>query len=559
MSQYYQSDAIVQLIQKAMTIMSENELNSEFIAEKCENITKSIADKRQYKGLVLRNGLKVVLISDAEADKSAAAMDVAVGSMSDPRTVQGLAHFLEHMLFMGTKKYPKENNYQKYISSNGGDSNAYTAETNTNYHFDISPDFLTGALDRFAQFFIEPLFTESATEREMNAVHSEYEGNIPTDCWKCSQTEKSLSDPKHDYNKFAIGCMETLKEIPLKNNINVRKELLSFHERWYSANIMSLVVLGKESIKELQELVVPLFSQIKNNSAIAPKWTTNPFTTECLQKQCFVVPNMDTRSLELKFPIPDMRAHYKSKPADIISHLIGHEGPGSLLSALKSRNWCTCLGADSTTSRGFAFFTVTVDLTEQGIECIDDIIALVFQYINLLKREGPKQWIFDELKQIREIMFSFKEKEHSMGHCVNTSEVLHDIPLNDCLSVGYLFHEFKPDLITDIVNLLTPDRMRVIVVAKKFATIADQTEKWFSTKYKQQDIPKEKIQKWLNIGFNDKLALPPKNDFIPYNLNLKPIDDNVKRMPQMIRNTEFSRVWHLQDNQYRTPKAYYIF
>jgi len=206
-----------------MTITSENEFNSEFIAENCENITKSIADKRQYKGLVLRNGLKVVLISDAEADKSAAAMDVAVGSMSDPRTVQGLAHFLEHMLFMGTKKYPEENNYQKYISSNGGDSNAYTAETNTKYHFDISTDFLTGALDRyvricnisadvviecmvrFAQFFIEPLFTESATEREMNAVHSEYEGNIPTESWRCSQTEKSLSDPKHDYNKFAIG------------------------------------------------------------------------------------------------------------------------------------------------------------------------------------------------------------------------------------------------------------------------------------------------------------------------------------------------------------------
>jgi len=58
------------------------------------------------------------------------------------------------------------------------------------------------------------------------------------------------------YTYKFLGCMETLKEIPLKNNINVRKELLSFHERWYSANIMSLVVLGKGLSHENRPLVI---------------------------------------------------------------------------------------------------------------------------------------------------------------------------------------------------------------------------------------------------------------------------------------------------------------
>ncbi|CAG2172600.1 unnamed protein product, partial [Oppiella nova] len=451
--------------------------------------------------------------------------------------------------------------YHKYIASNGGSCNAYTAETHTNYHFDISTDFLAGALDRFAQFFIEPLFTESATERELNAVNSEYERNIPGDGWRNHQLEKSLSDPNHDYSKFSIGNNESLKEIPYAKGIDVRQELLSFHERWYSANIMSLVVLGKESIQELQELVIPMFSGIKNNSAIAPKWTTNPFTTECLQKQCFIVPNMDYRSLTIKIPVPDMTAHYKFKPYRMIGHIIGHEGPGSLLSELKARNLCTRLTAGASTDghRGFAFTRINVDLTEQAMDSIDDIISLVFQYINLLKREGPKQWIFDELKQMQEIRFRFKEKERPMGYVIGLSRDLHDYPFDECLSAGYLLDEFRPDLITDLLNHLTPDRMRVTVVSKQFTTIADQTEKWFSTQYTQQDILPEKIQKWLNIGFNDNLALPPPNDFIPYDFSLKTIDDNVKQMPQMIRNTEFSRVWHLQDNQYRTPKAYYKF
>ena len=137
--------------------------------------------------------------------------------------------------------------------------------------------------------------------------------------------------------------------------------------------------------------------------------------------------------------------------------------------------------------------------------------------------------------------------------------MLKDYPIDECMSAKYTMDEFRPDLITDLLNHLTPDRMRVTVVSKQFTTIADQTEKWFSTQYTQQDIPPEKIQKWLNIGFNDNLALPPKNDFIPYDFTLKPTDDNVKQMPQMIRNTEFSRVWHLQDNQYHTPKAFYKF
>ncbi len=77
---------------------------SDFINKSYDNIIKSLGDKRDYKGFILNNGLKVLLISDPETDKSAAALDVNIGSMSDPRDLQGLAHFLEHMLFMGTKK-----------------------------------------------------------------------------------------------------------------------------------------------------------------------------------------------------------------------------------------------------------------------------------------------------------------------------------------------------------------------------------------------------------------------------------------------------------------------
>jgi insulysin len=130
---------------------------------------KSESDKREYRLITLPNKMECLLVHDAETDEAACAMDVGVGYMCDPDEIPGLAHFLEHMLFLGTEKYPVENSYNAFLSENMGRDNAYTNYMNTCYYLGVRPDKLGGAIDRFAQFFIAPLFTESATARELNA------------------------------------------------------------------------------------------------------------------------------------------------------------------------------------------------------------------------------------------------------------------------------------------------------------------------------------------------------------------------------------------------------
>lgn len=71
----------------------------------------SPSDKRIYKAVKLDNEIDCLLIQDVDALKSSAALSVGVGSFRDPLTAQGIAHYLEHMLFMGTEKYPDENDY----------------------------------------------------------------------------------------------------------------------------------------------------------------------------------------------------------------------------------------------------------------------------------------------------------------------------------------------------------------------------------------------------------------------------------------------------------------
>uniref|UniRef100_H3CAE5 Peptidase M16 N-terminal domain-containing protein n=2 Tax=Tetraodon nigroviridis TaxID=99883 RepID=H3CAE5_TETNG len=220
-----------------------------------DDIIRSPEDKRVYRGLEFSNGLKVMLVSDPTTDKSSAALDVHIGSLSDPDNISGLAHFCEHMLFLGTKKYPKENEYSQFLSEHAGSSNAFTSGEHTNYYFDISHEHLQGALDRFAQFFLCPLFDESCKDREVNAVDSEHEKNLMNDAWRLFQLEKATGNPNHPFSKFGTGNKLTLETRPSQQGIDVRQELLHFHSTYYSSNLMGLCVLGRESLDELTSMV----------------------------------------------------------------------------------------------------------------------------------------------------------------------------------------------------------------------------------------------------------------------------------------------------------------
>ena len=99
------------------------------------SLIKSENDQRSYRRLTLKNDLDVLLISDPNTDKAAVAIDLYMGSYQNPEQTEGLAHFLEHMLFLGTQRYPSAGEYQTFISEHGGSHNASTSLEHTNYFF----------------------------------------------------------------------------------------------------------------------------------------------------------------------------------------------------------------------------------------------------------------------------------------------------------------------------------------------------------------------------------------------------------------------------------------
>ncbi len=264
-------------------------------------VVKSPQDHRKYEYFVLPNDMKVLLISDPHTDKAAASMDVNVGSSSDPRGRQGLAHFLEHMLFLGTKKYPSPGEYQQFISAHGGENNAFTAFEDTNFHFDIDKDHLEPALDRFSQFFVAPLFTPEYVEREKNAVNSEYQAKITDDDRRGYSVLQQVINPAHPMSQFSVGSLATLADRP---GSKIRDELIRFYKAHYSADLMSLVVLGKEPLPVLHKWVADRFSAVPNTGATALAIKAPLFKPGTLPLRLNVEPLKDTQELQIVFPLP---------------------------------------------------------------------------------------------------------------------------------------------------------------------------------------------------------------------------------------------------------------
>uniref|UniRef100_A0A0D6QRY2 Insulin-degrading enzyme-like 1, peroxisomal n=1 Tax=Araucaria cunninghamii TaxID=56994 RepID=A0A0D6QRY2_ARACU len=520
------------------------------------NITKALNDKREYKRLLLRNSLKVLLISDPDTDKAAAAMDVSIGAFSDPKGLEGLAHFLEHMLFYASEKYPKEDSYMQYLTEHGGRSNAFTDSEHTNFHFDVNAGYLEEALDRFAQFFICPLLSEDATSREINAVDSENNKNILVDVWRWSQLQKHLSSRDHPFHKFSTGNKDTLDVQPKARGVDVREELIKFYEGHYSSNLMHLVVYGKESIENLQNLVEEKFSAIKNTQRSRPYFPGQPCHSEHLQILVKTVPIKERHTLSILWPITPEIKNYKEGPSRYLGHLIGHEADGSLFCLLKSLGWASSLSAGETeSSLEYAFFGVMIELTDAGQEHMEEIVKFIFQYLNILQKSGVAEWIFNEVQAICETKFHFQDKISPINYVMNIASNMKLYPPEDWLVASSLPSKFNPVIIQMVLDQLVPSNSRIFWASKQFEGQTNETEPWYRTAFSVENIKVELVKEWEDSQPDAKLGLPSPNVFIPTDLSLKQVEDKVKH-PVLLRKSKFSRLWYKSDTMFFTPKAY---
>jgi secreted Zn-dependent insulinase-like peptidase len=492
----------------------------------------------------------VLLIEDSTAQKSSAALAVNVGHFDDPSDREGLAHYLEHMLFLGTETYPKTGEFQSFISQHGGTHNAWTGTEHSCFFFDISPNAFQQGLDRFARFFFEPLFNQDALDKERHAIESEYKLKLNDDSRRLYQVHKETINPEHPFAKFSVGNSHTLSD---RNGESIREEILAFYQQNYSADGMTLAVISEQPLDQIEALVTPLFENVINQS-LAGKMIEVPFTTEA-QRGVYIQiePLKEIRKLTLSFPLPSMHHYYKTKPLSYFAHLIGYEGAGSLLLALKNKGWITRLSAGGGASgSNYREFNISLQLTEEGLEFVQEITQAVFQYIELIRQQGLAQWRYDEKQAVLDSAFRYQEPTRALDMVSHLVINMQHYQPDDIVRGDYMMQGYDEAMLKEIVEQLTLDHLRVTLVAS--GGEYDKTANWYFTPYSMRKLSDDELKALATPLPDLDIYLPTKNPFIHYDLTPKPLG-SIHDKPQVLKQSDGFRLWHMQDSEFRVPKG----
>jgi insulysin len=335
-------------------------------------LNKPKYDDREFYAGVLDNNIKFAIINDQNLTRSYVTVSINIGSYADPEDYQGLAHFLEHMLFLGSKKYPDEKYFMTRLNELGGNTNAYTEALNTVYFFNVYDNGLEEMLDIFSRFFIDPIFNPDAVNREINAVNSEHNKNINSDGWIKNQLILELTNKGSVTNKFATGSLKTL------NKPGIRDELINFHKKYYTNKNLSICVASSKNHIYIKQILNKSFGQIedkKQHKLIINK----PFFQENQAKIYHLKTLSNIYQVLYIWEIPKQDDYIYSQDFLLLAYILMNNSEKSLHFHLKNKGYLKNLSV-SIQFEGILY--IDLNLTKEGFANLAYIELVLFKNLD---------------------------------------------------------------------------------------------------------------------------------------------------------------------------------
>ena len=512
-------------------------------------IVTSPNDSRAYRPLTLPNNLEVLLVHDPAVEKSAAALSVGVGLMFDPMSHQGMAHYLEHMLFLGNEKYPEPDEFMAFTNQNGGSTNAYTWLDITNYMFQIKNDTYEEGLDRFSNFFKTPLLDPEYIEKEKNAVNAEWSMRREMDVFGVFRLGRSLMG-EHPANRFLIGNLESLSDKP---DSKLHTSTVDFYKQYYSANIMKVAMVSHLSLDDMQALAKAYFADIPNTNIAKPEVNAPIDFSQAGNKFIRYVPQEEKRSLQLQFIIESNADKFRVKPNQYLAYIIGSEMPNTPASRLKELGWAESLMVSASPDEfgNFGSFTIDVALTDAGMEHRAEMTDLLLGYIDRLRKDGVDDRYAAEFKTSLDNKFRFLEKVNDFSYVSQLAAAMQDYPLESVIDAPFRFDGFDADAVNEVLSQLVPERLQVWYISKDEPAIEEQ--KFYAGKYAVEALKLGSPEQQMALVDQYHLAQPALNTLLPESFEVAHADST----PVMAIDQEGIELW-LQGSEYfsEQPKGF---
>lgn len=474
---FYFGSFIILLIGIILYYLMENYYVSYSEIIPSSNIKKSLSDKSDYKLIKLHTGLEILLIHDPFTKKSASSMAINAGSIHD-NTI-GMAHFCEHMLFLGTKKYPSPSVFSDNLQKYNGIYNAYTDKDKTVYFFEINNDGFIDQLNIFASFFDKPLFNETYVNKEINAINSEHEKNKINDLFVTDFIVKNEANQNSPFRKFECGNNYTLDN----KNKKLTQELKYYFENFYTNDNMKLVILSNYTIENMTKLVeenfisgyVGKYPKLKVQNKLSynyyktmkelrdlPIYDPDKDFTKLIYYKSFDGKNI----LNFYFIVKSL---YKTlskniNPEKYFEYMLNFRGENSFANILINKGFINNIKISIEEKTEFYYlYKISFLLTEKGIENYILIIKLLFGYINLIKSEGINKEIYEELNVLSKLNFNFKQNKNLYKKVIELSVNLFSIENRENILIGENINDFyEPQTLYDFIDSISIDNCIII-------------------------------------------------------------------------------------------------
>lgn len=467
--------------------------------------------------------------------KAAAAMTVNSGINKEGKDIYGLAHYCEHMLFLGSKTFDKPTYFVDYITLHGGKFNGYTDFENTGFFFKINSDKFTHALEIFSRFFIDPLFSVEYVKKEVNSVNSEYERNIQLDAKRREMVLRDIAEKESLFHRFSTGNWKTLWEYTKENKIDLRERVLEYYNMHYRPDNMKLIIYGDEPVDVYKGLVDTHFLEMKKREVpYTPtklaEWDRLPWEYNKIGKLILMKTINNHQELDISIMLDDIFDTLPDNPALYFKILLNYRGRGSLDDHLRKMGFVAGIKSFvRKTYKGFSLFKIKGYITKNGIKNLDSVIKFIFKYIKFVRTKALNKNLYDYIKRVFDVAFFFNKKKSNVNKFMKAMCSLVWSYSNKFLFTQHkVLGPYKEEVIKNFGDKLILKNSIIIVGDKEFDnhllenyskfvekfknfkgldsdTILDKSDPFYFTNYGSFNLKKEFIEKVdEKQNFNEK-------------------------------------------------------
>jgi secreted Zn-dependent insulinase-like peptidase len=532
-------------------------------------VFKSLYDKSRFRYFRLKNKLQIFFIENIDSNMSSASMLVDVGNIDNPIGIDGMAHYLEHMLFMGSDLYPGTTYFQSQVSNNSGMTNAFTTDTNTRYFFNSNGENFLELLKIFSRFFIKPLFDIEYVEKEVSAVDSEHKKNIGSDGWRIINLSKQFLIEGVN-TRFSTGTKDSLLGACGNNPKTLKHKLTEFYDNFYSSDKMTLFI-SHAKIDDIIPNVLKIFEQIPFKNTLV----THDIAKVRLFKDMYELIKVKTvnesDSLIIHWLVDGTEKCVNNTITtcfDILSYILGNETNGSIYHILTKLELITQLTIG--VERNFetnSLLTMDLSLTQKGYENWESILYIIQGYVRNIVNNDKIKEIFDNFLEEMDRLTLLRLKTLDISDSLQLTQYYTDIYDKKRVDLQYLpvvqlLIGNKDIIYNHFINTLnscTMDNMKVIIASSSFEkNDVPMTDKYYGTMYNLLKVPisgtvMNKYNKLFNESDSRASYYPDLNRYIPVIDNLEII--NTISTDNHVIASSFCRLYSTVDNIYYVKRG----